>query len=61
MADKQNEMKYEADYDDVEPPELKRAGVPPLKKQISWLSIGIAVALVIVMAFAIYFYLSNRH
>lgn len=61
MADKENEMKYSPDHDDVEPPELKAAGVPPLKKTISWFAIGIAVALIIVLAFSVYFYLSNRH
>lgn len=61
MADKENEMKYPSDHDDVEPPELKAAGVPPLKKQISWFAIGIGIALVIVIAFSIYFYFSNRH
>lgn len=44
----------------VEPPELREAGIPPLRKQINWFAIGIAVALFIAMAFALYFYLANN-
>lgn len=61
MTDTENEMKYPSDHDDVEPPELRAAGVPPLKKTMSWFAIGIGVALIIVLAFSVYFYLSNRH
>lgn len=60
MADKDNEMKYEPDHKYVEPPELREAGVPPLRKTLNWVTIGIAIALLIVLAFSIYFYMSNR-
>ena len=58
--DKENKLKYKNEEDYAEPPELKKAGVPPLRKQISWVTIGIAVLLVIVLIFAVYFYLTNR-
>ena len=61
MAHKENEMKFEHDYKYVEPPELRKAGVPPLRRLINWFAIGLAVALVIVLAFSIYFYLSHPH
>ena len=60
MANIQNELKSEGDYKYVEPPELRKAGVPPLRKLINFFAIGIAVALVIVLSFAIYFYLSDK-
>ena len=60
MSEKENELKYEAEYEGVEPPELEEAGVPPLKKQISWFAIGVGVALIIVLAFSVYFYLQNQ-
>lgn len=58
--DKDNNLKYENDEGYAEPPELKKSGVPPLRKQISWFTIGVAILLVIVLALAIYFYLKNR-
>lgn len=48
------------DYEYVEPPELRKAGVPPLRKQINWFAIGIAVALVIALGFALFFFFSNQ-
>ena len=61
MSEKENEMKAKPDYKYEEPPELRKAGVPPLRKIINWFAIGIAVALVIVLAFSIYYYFSNPH
>jgi uncharacterized membrane protein YukC len=61
MTVKENEMKIEQDYKYVEPPELRAAGFPPLRKQINWFFIGIAIALIIALSFAIYFYMINRH
>ena len=48
------------DYEYVEPPELRAAGVPPLRKQINWFASGIAVAIIIVLSFALYFYFFNK-
>ena len=45
MSEKENELKYEAEYEGIEPPELEEAGVPPL---------------IIVLAFSVYFYLQNQ-
>lgn len=42
-----------------EPPELRRAGIPPLLKIIKTIVIVIAIAFVIVMTFAIVFRLNN--
>ena len=39
----------------VEPPELREAGVPPLRKQLNWITIAVAIIVLIVVAFAIYF------
>ena len=39
----------------VEPPELREAGVPPLRKQINWITIAVGIIVLIVAAFAIYF------
>ena len=61
MTEKENEMKMEPDYNYVEPPELREAGVPPLRKMINWFAIGIGIALIIALAFAIYFYMINRN
>ena len=51
MENKTNnsEQKY------VEPPELREAGVPPLRRQISWITIAVSIIIVIVAGFAIYF------
>lgn len=43
-----------------EPPELRKQNIPPLKKVIRYLFIGIAVAFVIVLIFSIIFWLRNR-
>lgn len=40
---------------DPEPPELRQQGIPPLKRVIKYVFIAIAIALVIVLAFSIYF------
>ena len=48
------------DYQYVEPPELREAGVPPLRKQIKWFATGIAVAIVIVLSFALFFFFSDK-
>lgn len=39
----------------VEPPELREAGVPPLRKQINYITVAVAVIILIVLIFAIYF------
>ncbi|MEO6949941.1 MAG: hypothetical protein ABI123_09960 [Ginsengibacter sp.] len=39
----------------VEPPELREAGVPPLRKQISYITIAVAIIVLVVLVFAIYF------
>jgi uncharacterized integral membrane protein len=57
---KEDDDKNEDDYKYVEPPELREAGVPPLRKQLNWFVIGVAVILVIVLIFAVYFYYSNN-
>ena len=57
--DKENKMKYEND-DSAQPQEFKKSGVPPLRKQISWFTIGVAVLFVLVMIFALYFYFQNN-
>jgi hypothetical protein len=41
----------------AEPPELRAAGVPPLRKMLNWVTITVAILLLIVLAFAVYFYL----
>ena len=48
-----NENKY------PEPPELRKQGIPPLKKIVKYLFIGIAVAFIIVLIFSIIFKLRN--
>ncbi len=44
---------------DPEPPELRQQGIPPLKRIIRYVFIAIAIALVIVLAFSIYFKLTS--
>lgn len=44
---------------DPEPPELRQQGIPPLKKIVRYIFIAIAIALVIVMAFSLYFKLTE--
>lgn len=43
-----------------EPPELKKQGIPPLKKQIKFVYVAIAVAFIIVLIFAIAFWLHDN-
>ncbi|HSV11342.1 MAG TPA: hypothetical protein VLI68_11255 [Hanamia sp.] len=43
-----------------EPPELKKQGIPPLKKQIKLVVILIAIAFVIVLIFALAFYFNDK-
>jgi hypothetical protein len=42
-----------------EPPELRKAGVPPLMKIVKIISIVVAIAFVIVLLFSIFFKLRN--
>jgi len=42
-----------------EPPELRKAGVPPLMKIIKIITIAVAIAFVIVLLFSIFFKLKN--
>lgn len=58
--DTENKMKYHNTKDYAEPPELKKSGVPPLRKEINWFTIGVAVLFVIVLIFAVYFYFQNN-
>lgn len=50
---KDNEEKY------PEPPELRKQGIPPLKKILKYLFIGIAVVFIIVLIFALIFKSKN--
>ncbi len=43
-----------------EPPELKKQNIPPLMKIVKYLTIGIAVAFVIVLIFALIFWSVNK-
>ena len=50
------------EYDDEkypEPPELRKQGVPPLKKQMKGFAIGLLIAFIIVVTFAIIFRLKD--
>jgi hypothetical protein len=49
-----NEEKY------PEPPELRKQGMPPLKKQMKFVTIAVAVAFVIILIFAIAFWLHDN-
>lgn len=53
----------ESDEDEryPEPPELRRAGYPPLMKIVKKIAIAIGIALIIVLAFSLYYYFSNPH
>lgn len=44
---------------DPEPPELRQQGIPPLERIIKYVFIAIGIALVIVLAFSIYFKVTN--
>lgn len=48
-------------HSDVEPPDLRHEGAPPLRILLMRIAIGIAIALVIVLSFSIYFYISDLH
>ena len=43
-----------------EPPELRKQGIPPLKKQVRLVVILIAIAFVIVLVFALAFYFHDK-
>lgn len=43
-----------------EPPELRKQGIPPLKKQIKLVVILIAIAFIIVLIFALAFYFRDK-
>jgi hypothetical protein len=45
----QNEDKF------PEPPELKKQGIPPLKKVIIFISIAVAIAFIIILIFSLIF------
>jgi len=51
---KEKEDKY------PEPPELKKQGIPPLKKLLKIFVIGLIVTFIIVLIFSIIFKLRNR-
>ena len=57
---KEHDNENEDDYQYAEPPELRKAGMPPLRKELKGFIIGVAVILVIVLIFAVYFYYSNN-
>lgn len=52
--DDHNKLK-DVDEKYVEPPELRKAGLPPLRKQLNWLTIGVGVIIIVVLLFALYF------
>ena len=43
-----------------EPPELRKQGIPPLKKQVRLVVILIAIAFVVVLIFALAFYFHDK-
>ena len=43
-----------------EPPELREKGMPPLKKEMKFVTSAIAVAFIIILIFAIAFWLHNK-
>lgn len=56
---KRNIMKDD-DENFPEPPELRKQGIPPLKKQVRLVVILIAIAFVIVLVFALAFYFHDK-
>ena len=54
--------KYNEDDDEnfPEPPELRKQGIPPLKKQVRLVVILIAIAFIIVLIFALAFYFHDK-
>lgn len=61
MENKNAEKESEYDEKYPEPPELRKAGFPPLMKLVRWFAIGLGIALIIVLIFSIYYYFSNQH
>ena len=55
MKNKENELRFEGGFKYVEPPELRKAGFPPLRKLINWFAIGIGVELLIVITISVFF------
>lgn len=45
----------ETDHKYIEPPELRKAGIPPLRRQLNWFTVGMGVIFVVVLIFALYF------
>lgn len=43
-----------------EPPELRKQGIPPLRKTIKLFVIGLIIAFIIVLAFVIIFWYRDR-
>ena len=58
MTHLENHLKY-GGHSDVEPPDLRREGAPPLRIMLKRIAVGIAIALLIVMSFSLYFYISD--
>ena len=58
MTHLENNLKW-GGHSDVEPPDLRREGAPPLRILLKRIAIGIAIALIIVMSFSLYFYISD--
>jgi hypothetical protein len=44
----------------VEPPELRKQNIPPLKKIVKYFVIGMAIAFVIALIFGAIFYFRNN-
>lgn len=60
MTHQDNVLKY-GGHSDVEPPDLRHEGAPPLRIILKRVVIGVAIALVIVLSFSLYFYISDLH
>ena len=60
MTHQDNTIKY-GGHSDVEPPDLRHEGAPPLRIILRRVLIGVAIALIIVISFSLFFYLSDRH
>lgn len=58
MTHLESHLKY-GGHSDVEPPDLRHEGAPPLRVLLKRIAIGIAIALIIVMSFSLYFYISD--
>ncbi|MEO6706080.1 MAG: hypothetical protein ABI297_05185 [Ginsengibacter sp.] len=46
--------------EDPEPPELKKQGMPPLKRELKFLIIGVTIAFIIVLIFSIAFWFHDK-